>query len=114
MKLVIAEKPSLAMNVVKSIGNMSKFNGYFENKDYIITFAFGHLLQLYDVDNYFDREKTKWSLEELPFVPKNFKFKIRDDKGVKKQYEIIKRLVKRNDVSEIVNCGDADRGANRF
>ena len=109
MKLVIAEKPSLAMNVVKSIGNMSKFDGYFENKDYIITFAFGHLLQLYDVDNYFDREKTKWSLEELPFVPKNFKFKIRDDKGVKKQYEIIKRLVKRNDVSEIVNCGDADR-----
>jgi DNA topoisomerase-3 len=109
MKLIIAEKPSLAMNIVKGVGNMNKSDGYFENKDYIITFAFGHLLQLYDVDNYFNREKTKWSLGELPFVPENFKFKIRDDKGIKKQYGIIKKLIKRNDVSEIVNCGDSDR-----
>ncbi|WP_254905217.1 DNA topoisomerase, partial [Clostridium tyrobutyricum] len=109
MKLIIAEKPSLAMNIIKSIGSMNKSNGYFENKDYIVTFAFGHLLQLYDVDDYFNREKTKWNLEELPFIPESFKFKIRDDKGVKKQYEIIKRLTKRNDVSEIVNCGDSDR-----
>lgn len=109
MKVIIAEKPSLAMNVVKSIGSMNKADGYFQNRDYIVTFAYGHLLRLCDVDDYFNREKTKWSLNELPFVPGDFKFKIRDDKGVKKQYEIIKDLIKRNDVTEIVNCGDADR-----
>lgn len=107
--LIIAEKPSLAMSIVKSIGSMERNNGYFENKNYIVTFAYGHLLQLYDVDDYFGREKTKWTLKELPFVPKEFKFRLRKDEGVKKQYEIIKSLIKRNDVHEIVNCGDADR-----
>lgn len=109
MKLIIAEKPSLALNVVKSIGNMNRNDGYFENKDYLVTFAYGHLLRLYDVDNYFKRGQTKWNLDELPFVPEDFKFKIREDKGVKKQYEVIKNLIRRNDVTEIVNCGDADR-----
>lgn len=109
MKLILAEKPSLALNIVKSIGNMNRNDGYFENRDYLITFAYGHLLRLYDVDNYFKRGKTKWNLDELPFVPEDFKFKIREDKGVKKQYEVIKNLIRRNDVTEIVNCGDADR-----
>lgn len=109
MRLIICEKPSLAMNVVKAIGNMNKNDGYFENNDYIVTFAFGHLLSLQDIDDYFNREKTKWSLEELPFVPNEFKFKLKDDSGVKKQFKIIKTLVKRKDVVEIINCGDADR-----
>lgn len=74
MKVIIAEKPSLAMNVVKSIGSMNKADGYFQNRDYIVTFAYGHLLRLCDVDDYFNREKTKWSLNELPFVPGDFKF----------------------------------------
>ncbi|MFL0198650.1 DNA topoisomerase [Clostridium sp. WILCCON 0269] len=109
MKVIIAEKPSLAMNVVKSIGKMNKQDGYFENANYVVTFAYGHLLRLYDVDDYFNRGKTKWNVNELPFVPENFKFRIREDKGVKKQYEVIKDLIKRNDVTEVVNCGDADR-----
>lgn len=109
MKLIICEKPSLAMNVVKAIGNMNKNNGYFENNKYIVTFAFGHLLSLQDIDDYFDREKTKWNLEELPFIPNEFIFKLKDDAGVRKQFKIIKSLIKRNDVDEIINCGDADR-----
>ena len=75
-KLIIAEKPSLALNIVKSIGNMNREDGFYSNEDYIVTFAFGHLLKLYDIDDYFDREKTYWNLEELPFVPENFKFKL--------------------------------------
>lgn len=107
--LVIAEKPSLAMNIVSTIGDMKKNDGYFENADYIVTFAYGHLLQLYDVDDYFQREKTRWNLEELPFVPEEFKFRLQKDAGIKKQYGVIKNLIKKDDVHEIVNCGDADR-----
>ena len=108
-KLIIAEKPSLAMEIVKAAGKMNKNDGYFENDEYIISFAFGHLLALQDIDDYYKREKTRWSLKELPFVPGEFVFKLRDDSGVKKQYKIIKSLIKREDVSHIVNCGDADR-----
>lgn len=109
MKLIICEKPSLAINVVKAIGNMNKSDGYFENSDYIVTFAFGHLLSLQDIDDYFGRKKTKWNLEELPFIPNEFKFRLKDDSGIRKQFKIIKSLIKRNDVNEIINCGDADR-----
>lgn len=108
-KLIIAEKPSLALNIVKSIGKMNREDGFYSNEDYIVTFAFGHLLKLYDIDDYFNREKTYWNLEELPFVPGKFKFKLPDDPGIKKQYKIIKNLIKRPDVDEIINCGDADR-----
>lgn len=109
MKLIICEKPSLAMNVAKAIGNMNKNDGYFENDEYVVTFAFGHLFSLQDIDDYFNRGKTKWNINELPFIPSSFKFKIKDDPGIKKQFKIITNLIKRSDVTEVVNCGDADR-----
>ncbi len=108
-KLIIAEKPSLAMEIVKAIGKMNRNDGYFENESYIVSFAFGHLMVLQDIDDYYKREKTKWIIEELPFVPQAFLFKIRNDVGVIKQYNILKNLIKREDVTHIVNCGDADR-----
>ena len=109
-QIIIAEKPSLAMTIVQAIGgNFNKYDGYFENNNYIVTFGFGHLFQLYSIDDYFNREKTKWNLEEIPFIPSIYKFKLIDDKGVKKQFETIKKLLERNDISHIINCGDADR-----
>lgn len=108
-KLIIAEKPSLAMEIVKAIGKMNKRNGYYENDQYIVSFAFGHLLVLQDIDDYFEREKTRWTLSELPFIPKKFKFKIRDDAGVQKQYALLEELINNPDVDTVVNCGDADR-----
>ena len=73
-KLIIAEKPSLAMEIVKAIGKMNKKDGYFENDGYIVSFAFGHLMVLKDMDDYYKREKTKWTLKELPFIPEAFSF----------------------------------------
>lgn len=108
-KLIIAEKPSLAMEIVKAIGKMNKKDGYFENDGYIVSFAFGHLMVLKDMDDYYKREKTKWTLKELPFIPEAFSFKTRDDAGVIKQYNLLKNLIGREDVTHIVNCGDADR-----
>ncbi|AMD94137.1 DNA topoisomerase [Leptotrichia sp. oral taxon 847] len=105
-KLIIAEKPSLAMNVVKALGKFKKNDGYFENNKYIVSFAFGHLFEAKDVKDYV--EVQSWDEIELPFVPR-FSFKIKDDSGVQKQFKILEKLIERNDVDEIVNCGDADR-----
>ena len=116
MKLIIAEKPSLARNIVAGIGKMDKRDGYFENADYIVTWAFGHLFSLADIESYTGAESTKWTLEDLPCFPESFRFELRksDDKkkadyGVMKQFGIIKRLCNRADVDTIVNAGDADR-----
>ena len=117
MKLIIAEKPSLARNIVAGIGEMAKRRGYFENKDYIVTWAFGHLFSLCDIEDYNGRagEKIKWTLEGLPCFPESFRFKLKlgadkkPDDGVNKQFELIKTLCLRNDVDTIINAGDADR-----
>lgn len=117
MKLIIAEKPSLARNIVAGIGEMAKRRGYFENKDYIVTWAFGHLFSLCDIEDYNGRagEKSRWTLEGLPCFPESFRFKLKlgadkkPDDGVNKQFELIKTLCLRNDVDTIINAGDADR-----
>ena len=104
MKLIIAEKPSLARNIVAGIGEMAKKQGYFENKEYIVTWAFGHLFSLCDIEDYSEKngekteEKVRWSMDGLPCFPPEFRFKLKlgDDKkpdaGVVKQFELIKKL----------------------
>lgn len=117
MKLIIAEKPSLARNIVAGIGEMSKRNGFFENNEYIVTWAFGHLFSLCDIEDYLGKsgEKTKWTMEGLPCFPADFRFKLKlgDDKkpdaGVEKQFALIKTLCNRSDIDTIINAGDADR-----
>lgn len=115
MIVIIAEKPSLARNIVAGIGEMKKNNGYYENKEYIVTWAFGHLFSLCDIEDYKPTENNRWTLENIPCFPEKFKFKIRQDNnkkpdsGVLKQFNIIKSLINRQDVDTIVNAGDADR-----
>ena len=106
-KLIIAEKPSLAMNVVKALGKFEKNDGYFENDRYIVSFAYGHLFKLKDINDYIG-QKTLWRDIKLPFIPE-FEFRLKKDKGIKEQFSILKKLIQRKDVDEIVNCGDADR-----
>lgn len=116
MKLIIAEKPSLARNIVAGIGQMKKNNGYFEGLGYIVTWAFGHLFSLCDIEDYTGETKTgRWSMENIPCFPETFRFKLKSgedkkpDAGVIRQFELIKRLCNRDDVDAIVNAGDADR-----
>jgi DNA topoisomerase-3 len=117
MKLIIAEKPSLARNIVAGIGEMTKRNGFFENKEYIVTWAFGHLFSLCDIEDYLGKsgEKVKWTMEGLPCFPSDFRFKLKlgedrkPDAGVEKQFALIKTLCGRSDVDTIINAGDADR-----
>ena len=74
MKLIIAEKPSLARNIVAGIGTMKKTDGYFYNDEYYVTWAFGHLFTLCDIEDYTGKEDNKWTLDSIPCYPKEFKF----------------------------------------
>ena len=117
MIAIIAEKPSLARNIVAGIGEMKKKNGYYENENYIVTWAFGHLFSLCDIEDYstVPVQNKKWTLDNLPCFPGEFKFKLKTkddgkpDDGIIKQFETIKTLLNRNDVDKIVNAGDSDR-----
>ncbi|MBE6645335.1 MAG: DNA topoisomerase III [Ruminococcaceae bacterium] len=116
MKLIIAEKPSLARNICAGIGKMDKKDGYFIGGDYIVSWAFGHLFSLVDVENYTGAERgSSWTLDNLPCFPLEFKFELRrgEDKkvdyGVSKQFKILETLCNRDDVDTIINAGDADR-----
>ncbi|MGF6990416.1 DNA topoisomerase-3 [Lachnospiraceae bacterium PM6-15] len=122
MKLIIAEKPSLGRTVASAISNsVQKKDGYMIAGDYCVTFAFGHLFGLYDLDEYNketwkDGKPPAWSMDVLPFFPEQFRFALKKDsktrqidKGIKKQFEIIKELMNREENTEIVHCGDSDR-----
>ena len=117
MKLIIAEKPSLARNIVSAIGHMNKANGYYEGNGYIVTWAFGHLFTLADIEDYKplpDGQKY-WSLDNIPCFPDEFIYMLKRkadktvDDGVEKQFNTIKYLCNRADVDTIINAGDSDR-----
>lgn len=110
MILIIAEKPSLARNIVAGIGNMKKYNGYYEGCGYIVTWAYGHLFSLCDIEDYLEDKNPKWRLSNIPCFPENFKFKLKNnDTGIQKQFNLIKTLCNREETQTIVNAGDADR-----
>ncbi|MBR5314910.1 MAG: DNA topoisomerase III, partial [Clostridia bacterium] len=117
MKLIIAEKPSLARNIVSAIGQMNKQNGYYEGNGYIVTWAFGHLFTLADIEDYrpLPEGKKYWSLDNIPCFPDEFIYILRRkadksvDDGIEKQFNTIKYLCNREDVDTIINAGDSDR-----
>ncbi|MBQ3083906.1 MAG: DNA topoisomerase III, partial [Clostridia bacterium] len=116
MTLIIAEKPSLARNIVAGIGKCARRNGYFEGEGYLVTWAFGHLFSLCDIEDYTGPTATgRWSMENIPCFPEQFRFQLRKgadkqpDEGVQRQFELIRTLCARTDVDKIVNAGDADR-----
>lgn len=115
-KLIIAEKPSVARNIADALGIKDRQNGYMEGDDYIITWVFGHLLQLYDVKDY-DETRRSWRMENFPFIPDEFRYKIKSDsknknevdQGAQRQINIIKNLMDRDDVEGVVSATDWDR-----
>ena len=116
MKLIIAEKPSVSKNIADALKIKGRQDGYFEGNGYIVTWAFGHLLQLYDAKDYDDKMST-WKMENFPFIPQTFKYKVKSnprdrekpDTGAKKQLKIIQSLMRRPDVNGIISACDYDR-----
>ncbi|HYZ79919.1 MAG TPA: DNA topoisomerase 3 [Solirubrobacteraceae bacterium] len=110
--LVIAEKPSVGRDLVRVLpGPFNKQGGkgeeYLEGPEHVVTWAVGHLVQLADPDEYDDKFK-KWRMADLPIVPDRFKLVVRDDRS-KKQMNVVKRLLARDDIDLVVNACDAGR-----
>ncbi len=106
MKLVIAEKPSVAAAIAAALGVKGKKDGYIEGGDYIISWCVGHLVELAEAAAYGEQYK-KWSYDSLPILPREWQYTVSADKG--KQFKILKDLMRRADVSEVVNACDAGR-----
>lgn len=108
MKLILAEKPSVAKTISSFLGATKKIDGYFEGNDYIVTYAVGHLVSLYDMKDYDEKYSGYWKMENFPFIPED-KFKFKIDPSKNKQFNIIKSLLNRDDVEYIINATDNDR-----
>ena len=106
--LVIAEKPSVGRDLVKVLpGAFTKGEGFLEGPEHVVTWAVGHLVQLADPDEY-DEKFKKWRMADLPIVPTHFKLVVRDERS-KKQMNVVKRQLGRDDVELVVNACDAGR-----
>ncbi|NFS28775.1 type IA DNA topoisomerase [Clostridium botulinum] len=115
-KVIIAEKPSVAKNIADALNIKTRKDGYFKGEEYYITWAFGHLLQLYDAKDY-DENMKGWRMEKFPFIPESFQYKVKcdnidrtvEDKGAAKQINIIKSLIEQEDVEGVISATDFDR-----
>jgi len=111
--LILTEKPSVARNIGEALGHMEKHEGYLENSDYVISWAYGHLFELKAMADY-DASKKSWQLDYFPFIPRIFEYKIKEknkrtDPFIKNQVLILSRLVKRTDIKQIISACDDDR-----
>lgn len=106
MKLVLAEKPSVAQSLAKVLGANKRCDGYLEGNGYIVSWCVGHLVELSPPEAY-DETYAKWRLADLPILPSTWKYQV--SSSTKKQFGILKKLMKRDDVENLVCATDAGR-----
>jgi DNA topoisomerase-3 len=104
MKVCIAEKPSVAKEIAEVLGAKNRKDGYFEGNGYQVTWSFGHLCELKEPHEY-DSGYRSWNLNMLPILPDKFGIKLKNNKGIEKQFNTIATLF--SNAEEIINCGDA-------
>ena len=105
-KLVISEKPSVAQSIAAVIGAKQRGDGYLEGGGYLVSWCLGHLAELAEADTY-DKKYAKWRREDLPILPESWRFIVGKDKW--KQFDILRTLLRRDDVNEVINACDAGR-----
>lgn len=106
MKLVLAEKPSVAQSIAKVIGAVSRKDGYIEGNGYIVSWCVGHLVELAEPETY-DEKYKKWTYDDLPIMPSKWKYEV--SSVTRKQFGVLKNLMKREDVDCLVCATDAGR-----
>ncbi|MGZ4431296.1 MAG: DNA topoisomerase, partial [Gaiellales bacterium] len=105
--LVIAEKPSVGKDYTKALGgNFQNHKDYLESDEHVVSWAIGHLVELAEPEDY-DESLKRWSIKTLPVIPE--RFKLRPDARGKKQFDVLKKLLKRDDIDLVVNGCDAGR-----
>ena len=104
--LVIAEKPSVALDLTRALGKFEKKGDYFENEAYIVSSALGHLVELC-LPGELDKKRGKWSFQNLPIIPDTFELKLIEK--AESRFKLLKRLMKRDDVELFINACDAGR-----
>ena len=105
-KLVVAEKPSVAMSYAKVLGATSRKDGYLEGNSYLVSWCVGHLVELAP-PNVYDAKYVKWSIADLPILPQKWQYLV--SASTKKQFGILQKLMHRPDVDSIVNSCDSGR-----
>lgn len=105
-KLIIAEKPSVAADLARVLGKLKKNDDFYENDQYVISSAVGHLVELFKPDD-IDKKYARWTLAALPIIPK--KFELKPIEKTKQKLSSLKKLMSRKDIDEIVNACDAGR-----
>ena len=106
MKLVIAEKPSVALSISKVIGAASRKDGYYEGNGYKVSWCVGHLIQMANPDAY-DERYTKWKIDDLPIIPSEYQYEVA--KATKKQFNTLKKLMNDKEIDTVINACDAGR-----
>ena len=106
MKLVLAEKPSVAMSLSKVIGATKRGDGYMEGNGYLVSWCVGHLVELSQPDAY-DEKYARWRYDDLPILPEQWQYQV--SAATKKQFGILKKLMQRKDVESLVCATDAGR-----
>ena len=104
--LIITEKPSVAQEFAKILKVSGRQNGYLENESYVITWCVGHLVEMVYPEEY-DSKYKKWKLEDLPFLPKNYKYGV--IKSVSGQYDVVHKMLHREDIDTVYWAGDAGK-----
>ena len=98
-KLVITEKPSVAQSIAKVLSATKRRSGYLEGNGYLVSWCIGHLVELAPPD-YYDERYKKWKKGDLPILPANWKYTV--SHGTKKQFNILKELMNRDDVDSLI------------
>jgi len=106
MKLVLAEKPSVAMSLSKVIGADQRGDGYMEGNGYLVSWCVGHLVELSQPEAY-DEKYAKWKYDDLPILPGHWQYQV--SASTKKQFGILKKLMQRKDVESLICATDAGR-----
>lgn len=106
MKLVLAEKPSVAQSIAKVLGATKREDGYLEGNGYVVSWCVGHLVELSQPEAY-DEKYNKWAYADLPIFPDQWKYQV--SASTKKQFGILKKLMARKDVESLVCATDAGR-----
>lgn len=107
MKLIIAEKPSVAKGIAPVVGANEKKDGYTEGNGYIVSWCFGHLVGLKYPNDYNDKWAGKWSFDQLPMIPDEWEFTL--NKDCENQYNVLKKLLNDKNIDEVICATDADR-----